>query len=131
MSTRSLLRFTGALAALAPSVALAVPRWRAEIGVAGYTGTAPLTNFPVLVRLSETAVSGFRYADCAADGADFAFPRRWFKLRLVDDLEGPVLSERRLYKPNFTIPAMAAALDGGDLGLFQPFGYFWRYGHCK
>ena len=73
MSTRSLLRFTGALAALAPSVALAVPRWRAEIGVAGYTGTAPLTNFPVLVRLSETAVSGFRYADCAADGADFAF----------------------------------------------------------
>ena len=24
---------------------------------------------------------------------------------------------------------MAAALDRGDIGLFQPLGYFWRYGH--
>ncbi|MBQ3811640.1 MAG: hypothetical protein II839_12585, partial [Kiritimatiellae bacterium] len=62
-----------ALAALVPSVAPAAPRWQAEIGVAGYAGTAPLTNFPVLVRLSETAVSGFHYADCAADGADLVF----------------------------------------------------------
>ena len=70
---KRILPLCAAVAALAPSVAPAVPRWRAEIGVAGYAGTAPLTNFPVLVRLSETAVSGFHYADCAADGADLAF----------------------------------------------------------
>ncbi len=39
------------------------------------------------------------------------------------------MTEWRFDKPNFTIPAMAAALDGGDIGLFQPFGYFWRYRH--
>ena len=63
------------------------------------------------------------------DGADFAFPCRLVQFRLIDDFEGPILTERRFDKPNFTIPAMAAALDGGDIGLFQPFGYFWRYGH--
>ena len=47
----------------------------AALKVAGYTGSAAVENFPVLVRLSETAVSGFLYSDLASpsDGADLAF----------------------------------------------------------
>ena len=47
----------------------------AALKVAGYTGSAPVENFPVLVRLSETSVSGFLYSDLASpsDGADLAF----------------------------------------------------------
>ncbi len=42
-----------------------------EISVAGYTGAA-LTDFPVLVRLSETSFSGLMYAR-AGDGSNLAF----------------------------------------------------------
>ena len=43
--------------------------------VAGYNGGAEaLTNFPVLVRISESGISGFRYADFNnADGSDIGF----------------------------------------------------------
>lgn len=42
--------------------------------VAGYTGTEVLTNFPVLVRLSESAIDGFRYSDFNyTDGTDLCF----------------------------------------------------------
>ena len=41
--------------------------------VTNYAGTDPLTNFPVLVRLSEGSPVGFAYADCAADGSDLRF----------------------------------------------------------
>ena len=40
--------------------------------VAGYTGTEVLTNFPVLVRLSESTIDGFHYGDFYADGSDLA-----------------------------------------------------------
>ncbi|MDD4061768.1 MAG: PKD domain-containing protein [Kiritimatiellae bacterium] len=40
--------------------------------LSGYAGTTALTNFPVLVRLSEGA-GGFAYADCRVDGADIRF----------------------------------------------------------
>lgn len=46
---------------------------RIDFTVSGYPGTTTLTNFPVLVRLSETAVKGFRYASCAPSGADLSF----------------------------------------------------------
>ena len=45
----------------------------APFAVTGYAGTDPLTNFPVLVRLSEGSPVGFAYADCAADGSDVRF----------------------------------------------------------
>ena len=73
MVIRTSVRAAALAAALAPAVLLAAPQWRAEVAVAGYAGAAPLTNFPVLVRLSEAAIPGFRYADCAAGGADLAF----------------------------------------------------------
>ncbi|MBO7482520.1 MAG: hypothetical protein J6U17_01355 [Kiritimatiellae bacterium] len=49
--------------------------------VDGYTESEPLTNFPVLVRISESGISGFRYADMSAinpsngktTGKDLAF----------------------------------------------------------
>ena len=45
----------------------------APFAVTGYAGTDPLTNFPVLVRLSAGSPVGFAYADCAADGSDIRF----------------------------------------------------------
>ena len=73
MAIRDSVRAAALAAALAPAVLLAAPQWRAEVAVAGYEGAAPLTNFPVLVRVSEAAIPGFRYSDCAAGGADLAF----------------------------------------------------------
>lgn len=39
------------------------PNYSSEIRVSGYTGTETLENFPVLVKLSESRIEGFRYAD--------------------------------------------------------------------
>ncbi|MBQ6103484.1 MAG: DUF2341 domain-containing protein, partial [Kiritimatiellae bacterium] len=45
-----------------------------KLMVDGYTGTETLTNFPVLVRLSESGISGFRYSDLTNNkGKDIAF----------------------------------------------------------
>ena len=69
---RKKLTLTAATLALAASVSFALPRKAAEITVSGYTGST-LQNFPVLVRISPERISGFSYADCAADGRDIAF----------------------------------------------------------
>ena len=42
-------------------------------GTTGYTGETDLSNFPVLVKFSEGAPSGFSYANCATDGSDLRF----------------------------------------------------------
>lgn len=39
----------------------------------GYAGTTALADFPVLVRISESAIDGFDYDDCATGGADISF----------------------------------------------------------
>jgi len=45
-----------------------------KLQVNGYTGTETLTNFPVLVRVSETRIPGFQYAHLSNSmGADIAF----------------------------------------------------------
>ena len=59
-------------AALAATSVFALPRKSVEITVSGYSGST-LANFPVLVRISPERISGFSYADCAADGRDVAF----------------------------------------------------------
>ena len=56
-----------------PLVAAAAPSKTAWATVVGYAGTTTLTNFPVLVKISESAVPGFRYSDCTAGGADLSF----------------------------------------------------------
>ena len=61
-----------ALSTLAPVALLAAPLRILPLTVTGYTGTETLTDFPVLVRLSEQ-IEGFSYADCAPDGADVSF----------------------------------------------------------
>ena len=47
--------------------------YRATFTVTGYTGTEILTNFPVLVCLTNNSPRAFKYADCAAGGADIRF----------------------------------------------------------
>ena len=45
-----------------------------KLMVAGYTGNETLTNFPALVRLSESGIPGFRYSDLTSNkGRDIAF----------------------------------------------------------
>ena len=47
---------------------------RFKMSFSGYTGSETLTNFPVLVKISESGISGFRYADCKKPGgADLRF----------------------------------------------------------
>ena len=58
---------------LLPLAASAAPSKTAWATVAGYAGTTTLQNFPVLVKISESAVPGFHYTDCAAGGADLSF----------------------------------------------------------
>ena len=58
---------------LLPLAASAAPSKTAWATVAGYAGTTTLQNFPVLVKISESAVPGFRYSDCAAGGTDLSF----------------------------------------------------------
>ncbi|MBQ3811066.1 MAG: DUF2341 domain-containing protein [Kiritimatiellae bacterium] len=58
---------------LLPFAASAAPSKTAWATVAGYAGTTTLQNFPVLVKISESAVPGFHYSDCAAGGADLSF----------------------------------------------------------
>ena len=45
-----------------------------KVSFSGYTGSEALANFPVLVKISESRISGFRYADCKRpSGADLRF----------------------------------------------------------
>jgi hypothetical protein len=70
------------LLALAAPCALALPGPAsasfdkgAMFTVAGYTGSSPLSGFPVLVRIQENSPAGFSYADLHSptDGDDLAF----------------------------------------------------------
>ena len=52
----------------------AAPAYQAQITASGYAGESTLTDFPVLVRISPSTISGFAYAQCAdAGGADLSF----------------------------------------------------------
>jgi len=45
-----------------------------KVSFTGYTGSETLANFPVLVKVSESGISGFRYADCRKlNGGDLRF----------------------------------------------------------
>ena len=46
---------------------------RIPITVSGYAGTSDLSDFPVLVKLSQGSPTGFDYDDCAEDGSDIRF----------------------------------------------------------
>ena len=84
--TRKLLLPLLALAALALPARATLPRptaanfaYGVKLTVAGYTNangkarTTALQNFPVLVRISESAIPGFDYDDVKVDGSDLAF----------------------------------------------------------
>ena len=60
-------------AAMAATVSIAAPQKAADLVVSGYTGSTTLENFPILVRISSTRISGFSYADCAVGGTDISF----------------------------------------------------------
>ncbi len=70
---KSRLAISVTVAAVTALSAFATPRKAVDFTVSGYTGASTLANFPVLVRISPERISGFSYADCAADGADIAF----------------------------------------------------------
>ncbi|MBN1242067.1 MAG: DUF2341 domain-containing protein [Spirochaetales bacterium] len=49
------------------------PGKRVAIGLSGLAQATTLTDFPILVRLSEGAPPGFSYSDCSLDGFDVVF----------------------------------------------------------
>lgn len=64
------------LAALLTAVfSLAEPLYRAEIAVSAtaLADGVTLSNFPLLVRISESRITGFAYAKCAPGGEDISF----------------------------------------------------------
>ena len=72
--------FAASNATAADSLTMADFNHSIKLQVAGYTGTETLQNFPVLVRVSETRIPGFRFADMSAKnvngkamGYDLAF----------------------------------------------------------
>ncbi|MBQ6925577.1 MAG: DUF2341 domain-containing protein, partial [Kiritimatiellae bacterium] len=65
--------FVSAAVAVLGLCGMAAPAYKAQLTVQGYAGSDALADFPVPVRISESAIPGFRYADCAEDGADIAF----------------------------------------------------------
>lgn len=62
-----------AAALSAAVVSNAAPTKCAELQVPGYTLDATLPDFPLLVRISESRISGFAYADCQTGGTDVSF----------------------------------------------------------
>ena len=62
------------------------------VSFTNYTGSTTLTDFPVLVKISEPGISGFHYADCLRpNGAD---------LRFSDAAGNPLDSEVQLWNPS-------------------------------
>lgn len=57
------------------ATAFALPQQKAKITVSGYNweNAGELENFPVLVRISESRISGFYYDSCKEGGADISF----------------------------------------------------------
>lgn len=72
MKIRRLVAFA-VVALVACFSVFAAPLKRAQITISGYSGETTLENFPVLVRVSESVISGFSYVDCQADGSDISF----------------------------------------------------------
>ena len=66
------MTLAAAFAVLAAS-AFAGYRYETTMTVAGYHDAENLANFPLLVRISESSVPGFAYANCQADGKDIRF----------------------------------------------------------
>ena len=59
--------FVSAAVAVLGLCGMAAPAYKAQLTVQGYAGSDALADFPVPVRISESAIPGFRYADCAED----------------------------------------------------------------
>jgi len=49
------------------------PKQRVDIDLSGLAQATPLDEFPILVRLTEGAFTGFSYVDCSPDGLDVVF----------------------------------------------------------
>ncbi len=71
MKTKLLSVLTAILSVFA-AAAFAEPARRIDISIQGYTGSEVLSDFPVLVRLSEE-IPGFSYAECGEGGCDIRF----------------------------------------------------------
>ena len=67
--------FSLIFSAVLAATAFALPQQKAKITVSGYNweNAGELENFPVLVRISESRISGFYYDSCKEGGADISF----------------------------------------------------------
>ena len=78
-----------------------------NVSFTGYAGSETLTNFPVLVRVSENSPSGFHYADCRRENGD--------DLRFADSDGNLLASEVDTWNPSGTslvwvqVPSLTAS----------------------
>ena len=61
-----------------------------KLQVAGYTGTETLQNFPVLVRVSETRIPGFRFADMTGSEANDRYTMFHKKVATITNHNGGI-----------------------------------------
>ncbi len=82
--------------------------------LSGYRGASTLVDFPVAVRLSEN-ITGFRYSDCAANGAD---------LRFADAAGNLIPHEVESWDPSgeSIVWVKVPALSGTDTGILLYYG---------
>ena len=83
-----------------------------KVSFSGYAGSETLTDFPVLVKISESGISGFRYADCKRPSdADW----RFVDLRFADESGNLLASEVDTWNPTgeslvwVKVPSLTAA----------------------
>ena len=66
-------RLAIAILGMVSLMSFGAPTKCAELEVPGYTLDATLPDFPLLVRISESRIGGFAYADCQTGGTDISF----------------------------------------------------------
>ena len=108
--TRKLLLPLLALAALALPARAAIANLEtiqpagfsrgAVLTVTNYTGSAALENFPVLVRISESGISGFHYSDMMFSSSDLQDDAR--DIAFVDENGTPLAYDIDTWNPNGT-----------------------------
>ena len=117
----SLLLCLGLLA-LAPGRVAALGGRYIDITTSGYAGRAPLTNFPLLVRLS-TALAGFSNSQCRPDGSDLSFYDAGFH-RVAHEID---IGDKCGWTISTYVPARGGTVTFASVaaGGTEPYRYVW------
>ena len=103
-----------------------------KVTFSGYDGSETLANFPVLVKVSESGISGFRYADCRKlNGGDLRFADAEGNLLAseVDTWNTNGVSLVWVKVPSLTAATMITAYYGWELAPIVDSSAVWANGY--